>query len=154
MTDHPLSSTRRTLPIALLRAREAVMEPYRPLLRRLDLTEAQWRVLRVLREHPEMDATQLAKQAVILAPSLTRVLKALEARGLITLNKSAPDRRRTSVQLAAPGQRLLDDAAEESARITALIDQRLGQTDKDALLDALEAVLHALEADRSGGDPA
>ena len=42
--------TRRSLPIALLRARETVMHRFRPLLASHDLTEQQWRVIRVLGE--------------------------------------------------------------------------------------------------------
>ena len=35
--DFPLSATQRTLPIALLRAREAVMDRFRPMLRNIDV---------------------------------------------------------------------------------------------------------------------
>ncbi|WP_421904785.1 MarR family transcriptional regulator [Mameliella sp.] len=75
--EFPLSETQRTLPIALLRAREAVMERFRPMLRDIDVTEQQWRVLTVVREAGEIDATQLARAACVLAPSLTRTLKSL-----------------------------------------------------------------------------
>ena len=43
-------SIRRSVPIALIRAREAVMAHFRPLLAQRGYTEQQWRVLRVL-EH-------------------------------------------------------------------------------------------------------
>lgn len=64
--------TRRSLPIALLRAREAMMQHFRPMLAVHDLTEQQWRVLRVLAESGAKDATQLAELAQILGPSLSR----------------------------------------------------------------------------------
>ncbi|MFT5000920.1 MAG: hypothetical protein ACI875_001925, partial [Planctomycetota bacterium] len=38
--------TEKSLPIMLLRAREAVMRRFRPMLRLHDLSEQQWRVLR------------------------------------------------------------------------------------------------------------
>ncbi len=60
------------LPMALLRAREAVMARFRPLLDAHGINEQQWRVIRVLAEHPSLDATDLAQRANILAPSLTR----------------------------------------------------------------------------------
>ncbi|MGL4281189.1 MAG: MarR family transcriptional regulator, partial [Albidovulum sp.] len=79
-TPGNLAETRRTLPIALLRAREAVMERFRPLLAAHDISEQQWRVMRVLQEAGESDATQLSRAANVLAPSLTRMLRTLEAR--------------------------------------------------------------------------
>jgi len=91
-------NTRRSLPMALLRAREVVMARFRPMLARHDITEQQWRVIRVLSEESPLDATEVAIRASILAPSLTRIIKALEARRLITRGKFADDGRR--VQLA------------------------------------------------------
>ncbi|SMX43144.1 homoprotocatechuate degradation operon regulator HpaR [Maliponia aquimaris] len=146
--DTPLSATQRTLPIALLRAREAVMEHYRPMLRAIDVTEQQWRVLRVIREADEIDATQLARLACVLAPSLTRILKALEARGLIAQTRDPADRRRSRVTLTEAGLGLLHNAAHDSARIAAGIEARLGADRLAALLDTLDLVIADLSADR------
>jgi len=44
----PMREFSRSLPMSLLRAREAVMRQFRPSLRRHDLTEQQWRILRAL----------------------------------------------------------------------------------------------------------
>ena len=41
-----LPSTSRSLPIALIRAREGVMAPIREMLAETGITEQQWRVLR------------------------------------------------------------------------------------------------------------
>ena len=67
-----LRPARLTLPIALLRAREVVMDLFRPMLHAHGATEQQWRVLRVIREAGATDATALARNACILAPSLSR----------------------------------------------------------------------------------
>ena len=71
---------RRSLPIALLRAREAVMAYFRPHHRKGGITEQQWRVIRVLYLDGEIDATTLARRSYLLAPSLAAV-KDLEAAG-------------------------------------------------------------------------
>ncbi|WP_417206842.1 homoprotocatechuate degradation operon regulator HpaR [Antarctobacter sp.] len=141
----PLSETQRTLPIALLRAREAVMERFRPMLREIDVTEQQWRVLRVVQEAGEIDATQLARAACVLAPSLTRILKTLEARGLIALHRDAADRRRTLVNISAVGKALLHEAGQTSAGIYKEIEERLGADRIADLLDALENVTQDLD---------
>ena len=49
----PLREFDRSLPMALLRAREAVMARFRPLFRLHGVTEQQWRVLRALRDYLE-----------------------------------------------------------------------------------------------------
>lgn len=41
-----------SLTIALLQAREAAMSYFRPIVKRHNLTEQQWRIVRVLAEHP------------------------------------------------------------------------------------------------------
>ena len=97
------SPTSRTLPIALLRAREAVMEHFRPMLQKHGITEQQWRVLRVIREAGETDASELARNACILAPSLSRILKTLEAADLITLRKDPADGRRALMTASLAG---------------------------------------------------
>ncbi|MBY6161995.1 homoprotocatechuate degradation operon regulator HpaR [Mameliella alba] len=136
--DFPLSITQRTLPIALLRAREAVMERFRPMLREIDITEQQWRVLRVIQEAKEIDATQLARAACVLAPSLSRILKALEAQDLIAQQRDKNDRRRTLVRMTEKGETLLHEAGQVSAKIYAEIEERLGADRIADLLDALD----------------
>ncbi|MDU2926702.1 MAG: homoprotocatechuate degradation operon regulator HpaR, partial [Bradyrhizobium sp.] len=44
----PMRDFSQSLPMALLRAREAVMRQFRPILRQHGLTEQQWRILRAL----------------------------------------------------------------------------------------------------------
>lgn len=70
-------NTRRSVPIALLRAREAVMSHFRPMLAQHDITEQQWRVIRILAETDIVDASEMAERAFILAPSLTRIIARL-----------------------------------------------------------------------------
>lgn len=136
-----LARTHRTLPIALLRAREAVMERFRPMLHRIDVTEQQWRVLRVLDEADSMDASDLAKGAAILAPSLSRILKALEARGFIAVRKDPDDGRRARISLSDAGASFLADAAAESAATYAEIETLVGRDKVEALLDEIDGLI-------------
>jgi len=73
----PLPSTSRSLPIALIRAREGVMAPIRDMLSETGITEQQWRVLRVLAEYGQMDTKTLADRSSLLFPSLTRIAATL-----------------------------------------------------------------------------
>jgi homoprotocatechuate degradation regulator HpaR len=139
-----LAQTARTLPIALLRAREAVMEQFRPMLAAHDITEQQWRVLRVLQETGPSDASQLARRACILAASLTRMLKALEARGLITTGRDPDDRRRWTIDLTAAGRDFIAGISPESRAIYDRIEAHFGADRLDALLDELHALQDAV----------
>ena len=139
-----LAPTARTLPMTLLRARETVMERFRPMLHRHDVTEQQWRVLRVLHERDEMDASELARGASILAPSLTRILKALEARALIELRKDPDDGRRTVIRLSANGSAFLAGAAPESAAIYEEIEALVGRAEIERLIDDMDRLIEAL----------
>ncbi|MEZ5661057.1 MAG: homoprotocatechuate degradation operon regulator HpaR [Burkholderiaceae bacterium] len=145
-TGFALAQTRRTLPIALLRAREAVMERFRPMLRDIGMTEQQWRVMRVLAELGETDATELAAQACILAPSLTRILRTLTERGFVTGNRASGDARRLQLSLTADGLRFMTEASPRSAQIYAGIESDLGGDQIHQLLDGIERLLERLEA--------
>src|SRR3569832_2885185 len=76
----PMRDFSQSLPMSLLRAREAVMRQFRPSLRRHDLTEQQWRILRALAAIAAIEVTELARTAFLLGPSLSRILRDLEAR--------------------------------------------------------------------------
>jgi homoprotocatechuate degradation regulator HpaR len=139
------AQTRRTLPMALLRAREAVMERFRPMLLEHGVTEQQWRVLRVLHEAGKRDATELAAAACILAPSLTRILKTLEGKGLIATRKDPGDRRRALIELTPEGSAFIRKAAPASAAIYADLEASLGRERIETLLDELGSLLAKLE---------
>lgn len=139
-----LSRTGRSLPIALLRAREKVMDRFRPVLHRHGITEQQWRVLRVLEETPGADMGAVAAATNILAPSLSRIAKGLEDRGLIDAKRTADDGRRASLILTAKGTAFIQTVAPDSAAARAEIEALIGAEALETLLDQLDHVLQAL----------
>ncbi|CAN7657166.1 homoprotocatechuate degradation operon regulator HpaR [Aminobacter sp. LjRoot7] len=136
-----LQSTRRSLPMSLLRAREVVMAQFRPILAQHGVSEQQWRVLRVLGEQSPLDATELAERASILAPSLTRIIKALEERSLITRGKVEGDGRRVMLSIAPKGQVLISEVSPESSAIYDDVQRRIGHERYEQLLDLLEGLI-------------
>jgi len=147
-------NTRRSLPMALLRAREVVMARFRPMLAVHDVTEQQWRVIRVLGEESPLDASEVAERASILAPSLTRIIKALEARRLITRGKFADDGRRVQLAIAPDGIALMDAVLPERQQIFDALEHRHGVEALDRLLDMLEALIERELADPAPPDEA
>jgi homoprotocatechuate degradation regulator HpaR len=99
-----MSTPRPSLTLTLLQAREAAMAFFRPSLNQHDLTEQQWRIVRILRQQGEMEIYQLAQQACILKPSMTGVLARMERDGLVRRWKSEHDQRRVLVRLSEKGQ--------------------------------------------------
>jgi homoprotocatechuate degradation regulator HpaR len=89
----------RNLPMLLLRAREKMMERFRPLLTANGLTEQQWRVIRALTENGPMEPRQISDICTISSPSMAGVLARMEALELITKERFADDQRRILVSL-------------------------------------------------------
>ena len=136
-TPNPPRDTRHSLPMALLRAREAVMNRFRPMLAAHDINEQQWRVIRVLGEVDSLDATEVAVRANILAPSLTRMIKAMTERGLIERAKDASDGRRVMLSIAPKGRALLAAVAPDSAEIYRALEQAYGPERTGQLIELL-----------------
>jgi homoprotocatechuate degradation regulator HpaR len=130
-------STARSLPIALIRAREGVMAPIRGMLAETGISEQQWRVLRVLAEHGPLDNSTLATRASLLFPSMTRMAKKMCAAGLITQSKDNIDGRRQILQITDIGQKIIDDNVAQSAEIVGAFRAKLGDDNFEQLLDLL-----------------
>ncbi|MBX4922306.1 homoprotocatechuate degradation operon regulator HpaR [Rhizobium lentis] len=142
---------RRSLAIGLLRAREAVMSHFRPILAAHDVTEQQWRVIRVLSEVGTLDASEVADKASILAPSLTRMIRSLEERGLITKHKDRADGRRVLLRITPAGQATVNQVMPDSLKVYADIDARFGTERVEQLLDMLDE-LAALKLEGATGE--
>lgn len=141
-----LPSTSRSLPIALLRARERVMGPIRAMLADVGITEQQWRVLRVLQEGGEMEPTRIAEQACLLLPSLTRILQKLEEKELIERRQDQTDRRKQIVGISRQGAAVIDANLDASIALMDQVRDRMGANRYEALLDLLNE-LDAPDAD-------
>ncbi len=131
-------SISRSLPIALLRARETVMAPVRDMLQGIQMTEQKWRVLRVLDEFGEVEQSTIAKEACLLLPSLTRILRTMESEGQVTRRQDSHDKRRTMVRITGEGHRIFEENRLVSHEIYANIEEQMGRHKLDRLLDLLE----------------
>jgi homoprotocatechuate degradation regulator HpaR len=145
-----LRTFERSLPMALLRAREAVMDAFRPHLRTLGVTEQQWRILRAIQALGECSASDVADATCISMPSLSRILSGLEERGLVRRRADKSDLRRTFIAIAEPGEKLLRTGSGQSERIYADIAKQLGAEQIDslyALLDNVAAMSNTAKGD-------
>ncbi len=126
--------TRQSLPMVLLRARESVMARFRPILDAADINEQQWRVIRVLAEAGKLDATEVAARANILAPSLTRMIRAMTERGLIVRGSHDTDRRRVMLENTEKATAMINAVAPHSAQVYRDLEARFGPERMKSLL--------------------
>src|ERR1700689_582892 len=140
----PMREFARSLPMSLLRAREADMRQFRPSLRSHGLTEQQWRILRALAAIDAIEVTELARVAFLLGPSLSRILRDLEARHLIERRVAKADLRRGMVSISARGLKLIEAVAPTSEAIYAAMTKRYGARKLAELQDMLRALESSL----------
>ncbi len=126
----------KSLPIALLRSREATTRLFKPFIDSHDLTMPQWRVLRALAEADALDAKTLAERCVILPPSLTRIFRGLTQRGLIE-QVECNDARRHMVRLTAAGREMFETVVQASEPSYSELAEAFGPERLDTLLDLL-----------------
>jgi homoprotocatechuate degradation regulator HpaR len=143
----PFRRTSRSLPIALLRARETVMGPVREMLADSPVNEQKWRVLRVLEEGGAQDQNTIAQQACLLLPSLTRILRVMEHDGLVSRLVDQGDRRRSIVTIQPAGLAILDAHGAQAEALVTQLRAQYGEAKFEKLLDLLED-LQAVEIKR------
>ena len=134
------TETSKSLPIAMLRAREAIMLSFRPVLAKHGFTEQQWRVLRVLGEKGPADAGQVAFEACILAPSLSRIIGKLEKDKYISRFIDAKDGRRINLSLTSLGKGTLQKIVPEIGIIYNSLEKSYGEEKLTTLLELLSEI--------------
>nr|WP_245416373.1 homoprotocatechuate degradation operon regulator HpaR [Microvirga sp. 17 mud 1-3] len=137
--------------MSLLRAREAVMRHFRASLRRFEITEQQWRVLRALTSVETIEVTTLADVTFLLPPSLSRILKDLDERGLIVRRTSSSDMRRGIISISPQGLELIERAGAESEVIYREITGRYGPERLAELQNLLQQLEECLDGPEIAG---
>ena len=153
MSDQ-LPPLNESLPMQLLRAREVIMRRLRMSYVGKDLTEQQWRVLRVLMEVASIDMQRLAESAFIHAPSLSRIIPKLEIRGLIRRTPSKADRRQTFVELTEAGRVLFESIRPGMAAGFAQLQAGLGHERFKLIQEELARLIHDAGLLMPAGDEA
>ncbi len=133
-----MKTIRPSLTLALLQAREATMSHFRPALNEIGLTEQQWRVIRILYQHEELESNQLADLACILKPSLTGILNRMIDQNLIQKRKDEQDQRINLITLTEEGKRLFEIQAVKMEISYKKIQEQYGAEKLQDLLELLK----------------
>ena len=109
------------------------------------VTTAQWSALRVLWRHEGLSQVELAQRMMVERASLTPVLAAMAARGLITRTRNSEDRRKVNIFLTAAGRRLKTKILPLVGRINSRATRGLSDTEIRQLHALLARIMANLE---------
>jgi MarR family transcriptional regulator, organic hydroperoxide resistance regulator len=109
---------------------------YRELLKDLDLTYPQYLVMLVLWERDGLAVGEISERVFLDSPTLTPLLKRMQAAGLIDRTRSAADERQVLITLTAAGRALQAKAAALPQCIALATDTPLAEINemRDRLL--------------------
>lgn len=140
MVQYIMTQTYRNLPFLLLKAREELMTKFRPILNKYNVTEQQWRVIRALNEHGDLEPRQLCQHCIILSPSMAGILKRMEEASLIQ-KIPMEDQRRVSIRLTEQATEIHDQAQKELNLQYKVIEEKFGKTDMEAIYSLLDTLI-------------
>ena len=133
----------RNLPQLFLKARDSLMSHFRPILNRFGLTDQQWRILRALDEHAQLEPREICSLCQILSSSMAGVLARMEELALIERQRVPGDQRRVVVRLAFKGDQLVREMAPLIDLQYQHIEQAFGKHIFDDLFNSLETFIAA-----------
>lgn len=114
-------------------------------LKELELSQAQWRALSGACTQPQATLQQLTAFAQISQPLLSQAVKSLEARGLVSRQTPAQDKRSSLIVATAQGLALYRQAYASMMEVEAQIHAVLGKRDGDKLKVLLDRLVSGLE---------
>ncbi|MFI6869424.1 MarR family winged helix-turn-helix transcriptional regulator [Nocardia sp. NPDC050406] len=141
--DDPLRLDRQVC-FALAIANRSVLAVYRPLLEPLGLTHPQYLVMLALWGESPMSVKAIAEAIELDSPTLSPLLKRLEAAGFITRRRDRRDERTLLIELTEEGRAL----RRQAERIPPAVVERLGvsMAELEELRDVLTRVNRAARA--------
>jgi DNA-binding MarR family transcriptional regulator len=114
--------------------------------RERDLTLGQWRTLVLIASAPDgARASDLAPRAGMSRPSMSRLIRRLERKGLIAATSDPTDGRAAILTASTLGHRTLDDTRARRRRMMAEALARHGRPLPHALEAGLRAIVAALD---------
>ena len=121
------------------------MTRFRPLLAAYDLTEPQWRVIRALNDADALDISTLAQRCHVLLPSMSGIVRRLEARGLVQRDANTQDQRSSLISLTAQARELTTEIMPRLEARYSEIEEAFGSERLEKLYELLFALEEVLE---------
>jgi DNA-binding MarR family transcriptional regulator len=108
------------------------------------LTTPQYLALALLAEHPGISNSELARRSAVTAPTMLRILDALDRADHITRNARSAEKRTRGIELTPSGAQRLAAAADRVQWFEELLRSRTSPEHVDIVLAWLHASAEAL----------
>ena len=102
-------------------------------------------------DNPQMKVSEVSKLLNVTSPTITQLVKGLEARGLVERHIDLTDRRVVWLRLTEEGEAITDKAVKAFLASMSEVVEYLGEEKSNQLVDLLSQVLAYLEERQSGG---
>lgn len=135
----------QTLPMMLNLTLDAAMPVYRELFARYDLTEQQWRILRVLWTTDDIRSADLSDRTLLPKPSLVGILDRLEAKVLVQRVRSTTDRRNVTIATTAKGRALAQEVLPQANAIHEHIQALVSPSEWTAIETGLRVLTEKMQ---------
>ena len=126
---------------AVTRAIRREMRKHRP----IEMSMQQFRALAVVNRHPGASLSVVAGHLGVTTASASKLIDALVKRGLVTRTDSPQDRRKVALDVTEAGRRAQGVARTAALGRLAESLTSLGESDRWAVIRAMEVLRHALE---------
>ncbi len=123
------------------RAQVWMFQDFKRALKELDMTPAQFSVMKIVAANPGIAQARVAEALCIERARLVQMLDRLETPGLVSRSRSAIDRRSHALHLTCEGERVLKHLEERIDAHERNVVARLGEKGKDDLLRLLAPFL-------------
>ena len=123
------------------RAQVWIFQDFKRVLRKFDITPAQWAVVKIVAANPGIVQARVAELLAIERARLVEMLDRLERRGLIVRSRSPSDRRSHALHLTQGGAGLLERLDPLITAHEQHVLDRIGADDKRELLRILRPLL-------------
>jgi len=128
----------RSLPIACVRGRQAVVVHFSKFLADAKMSEQQWRVMRIVQDFGPTPQSTLCERSCIHKVSMTRIIRTLLARGFVISRRNPQDGRALNISMTDEGHQFLREVGQEADQISEKIATGFGDEKTQLLLDLLD----------------
>jgi DNA-binding MarR family transcriptional regulator len=125
-----LLALERQVCFALSVATRSVLSVYRPILEPMGLTHPQYLVMLALWGQSPLAVKELIKMLQLDGPTLSPLLKRLEAAGLVTRTRDPDDERQLRIGLTGKGRALREQALNVPPAVVAKLGLSLGELEE------------------------
>lgn len=134
----------------LYAAAKGIVKKYTPFLDEIGLTYTQYITMMVMWQHKKLTVRELGRYLYLDSGTLTPLLKRLEAKKLISRERSRNDERQVDVRITEEGERLKEKAILVPAKLRECI--QLDMQEAGALYTLLYKLLNQLTAGEEAVD--